>query len=149
MKPVYLVERAIEVDRLVELVAADDRGAVVTFLGTVRDHHEGRQVERLEYCAYVPMAESECERIRAEAELRWPVAIALEHRIGALGIGDVSVGVAVSAAHRGPAFEACRYIIEELKRRVPIWKREYYTDGTIAWVDPTAAPGAVGSDRHG
>jgi molybdopterin synthase catalytic subunit len=142
MKTSYLTERDIDPELLVERVESEERGAVVTFLGTVRNHHAGRQVERLEYSAYGPMAEAMCDQIRAEAEQRWAVSVALEHRLGALGIGDVSVAIAVAAPHRDAAFTACRYVIEQLKTRVPIWKREYYTDGTTAWVDPTA-PGGI------
>jgi len=137
MKSGYLTEREIDLELLIERVESADRGAVVTFLGTVRNHHEGHEVERLEYSAYGPMAELECERIRAEAEQRWGAAVALEHRIGALGIGDVSVAIAAAAPHRDEAFAACRHVIEQLKRRVPIWKREHFADGTVAWVDPT------------
>ena len=89
---------------------------------------------RLDYSAYGPMAEAECARIVAEAEARWPVAVALQHRIGALAIGDAAVAMVAAAAHRDEAFAACRYVIEEVKRRVPIWKREHYADGTVAWV---------------
>ena len=138
MKSVYLTEREIDLELLIERVESADKGAVVTFLGTVRNHHDGREVERLEYSAYGPMAEAECERIRAEAEQQWGAAVALEHRIGALGIGDVSVAIAVAAPHRDEAFSACRQVIEQLKRRVPIWKREYFADGTIEWVDATS-----------
>ena len=88
----------------------------------------------LDYEAYGPMAESECARIVRESETRWPVRVALQHRIGRLGVGDTAVVVAAAGAHRAEAFEACRYVIEELKRRVPIWKRERYADGTEVWV---------------
>jgi molybdopterin synthase catalytic subunit len=115
-------------------VAAPEQGAVVSFVGLVRDHHGGRRVARLEYSAYGPMAEAECARIVAEAESRWPVRIALEHRVGALEIGDAAVAVAAGAAHRDEAFAACRYLIEEVKRRVPIWKKEFYADGSVEWV---------------
>lgn len=138
----FLTERPIDINLLIERVESDERGGVAAFLGTVRNHHAGRDVERLEYSAYGPMAEAECARIVAEAERTWGAAVAVEHRIGALGIGDVSVAIAAAAAHRDEAFAACRYVIEEMKRRVPVWKREYYSDGTIAWVDPTA-PGGV------
>ena len=138
----FLTERPIDIDLLIERVGSDERGGVAAFLGTVRNHHAGRDVERLEYSAYGPMAEAECARIVAEAERTWGAAVAVEHRIGALGIGDVSVAIAAAAAHRDEAFAACRYVIEEMKRRVPIWKREYYADGTVAWVDPTA-PGGI------
>jgi molybdopterin synthase catalytic subunit len=137
MKTAYLTEREIDLELLIERVESADRGAVVTFLGTVRNHHAGREVERLEYSAYGPMAEIECERIRLEAEQQWGAAVALEHRVGALGIGDVSVAIAAAAPHRDAAFAACRHVIEQLKRRVPIWKREHFADGTVEWVDPT------------
>ena len=138
----YLTERPIDVDLLIDRVESEERGGVAVFLGTVRNHHAGRSVERLEYSAYGPMAEAECARIVAEAERTWGASVALEHRTGALGIGEVSVAVAAAAAHRDEAFAACRYVIEEMKRRVPIWKREYYADGMVAWVDPTA-PGGI------
>jgi molybdopterin synthase catalytic subunit len=111
----------------------------VCFVGTVRDHHEGKSVLRLEYSAYEPMAEVECSRIVAEARNRWDATVALEHRTGVLEIGQTAVVIAAAAAHRTAAFAACRYVIEEVKRRVPIWKREYYADGTVGWVDPTQA----------
>jgi molybdopterin synthase catalytic subunit len=138
----FLTERPIDLELLISRVESDERGGIAVFLGTVRNHHGGRAVERLEYSAYGPMAEAECARIVAEAERTWGTTVAVEHRIGALGIGDVSVAVAAAAAHRDEAFAACRYVIEEMKRRVPIWKREYYADGTVAWVDPTA-PGGI------
>lgn len=139
----YLTEQPIELAPLVREVSAADRGGVATFLGLVRDHHGGRAVLRLEYSAYRPMAEAETARIVAEAGARWPVTIAVRHRVGALAIGDVAVAVVAASAHRAPAFEACRYVIEELKCRVPVWKREYYVDGTVEWVDPTARPSGV------
>ena len=88
----------------------------------------------LEYSAYAAMAEAECARIVEETERRWPVRVALRHRIGLLAIGDAAVAIAVAGAHRDEAFAACRHVIEELKRRVPIWKRERYADGTVEWV---------------
>ncbi|MBS1241432.1 MAG: thiF [Gemmatimonadetes bacterium] len=139
----FLTEGPVDVAALVRQVEAPDRGAIVTFLGTVRNHHTGRSVERLEYHAYGAMAEAECGRILAEAERRWPCRAALSHRTGTLAIGDVAVAIAVGAAHRDEAFAACRSVIEELKRRVPIWKRELYQDGSEAWVDPTAPQGIV------
>ena len=134
----FITAEPIELAPLVSAVQAPDRGGVACFLGLVRDHHEGRGVLRLEYSAYEPMAEAECRRIVAEAETRWRVAVALRHRVGSLAIGDTAVAVAAASAHRDEAFAACRYVIEEAKRRVPIWKREFYADGTVAWVDPTA-----------
>lgn len=135
----YLTSLPIDIAALVAAVQAPERGGIATFVGLVRNHHGGRAVLRLDYSAYVPMAEAECGRILAEAKTRWPVGVALQHRVGALEIGDAAVAIAVGSAHRDDAFAACRYVIEEVKRRVPIWKRECYADGTVAWVDPTAA----------
>jgi molybdopterin synthase catalytic subunit len=139
----FLTENRIDLPTLVAAISAPERGGVVTFHGLVRDHHAGRTVLRLEYHAYGPMAEAECGSIVAEAEARWPCRIILQHRTGLLAIEDMAVAIIAAAAHRGEAFDACRYVIEELKRRVPIWKREYYADGTEAWVDPTAPGGTV------
>jgi len=139
----YLASRALELDFLIASVQSPERGAVTTFLGVVRNHHAGREVVELTYEAYGPMAEAECGRILGEAESRWPVRVALQHRIGNLRVGDSAVAIAVAGGHRGEAFEACRYVIEELKSRVPIWKRERYADGSEAWVDPTAAGGTM------
>lgn len=137
----YLTDRPIDVAALVARVQAPGRGAIVLFLGTVRDHHAGRDVSSLEYSSYAAMAEAECARIVGEAEERWPVQLAVVHRVGPLAIGEVAVGVAAGSAHRDGAFDAARWVIEQLKRRVPIWKREHYADGSVAWVDPTAPEG--------
>lgn len=139
----FLTTEPIQLEDLIRAVSSDDRGGVATFLGTVRDHHAGRRVVELEYTAFPPMVEAECARIVGEAQARWPCRVALRHRIGRLGIGEVAVAIAAAAAHRGDAFEACRWVIEEVKRRAPIWKRERYMDGTETWVDPTAPGGAV------
>jgi molybdopterin synthase catalytic subunit len=139
----FLSAAPLELAELVARVEAPERGAVASFLGLVRDHHRGRAVHRLEYSAYAPMAEAECARIVAEAEERWPVRIVLAHRIGALEIGDVAVAIAAGAAHRDEAFAACRFVIEEVKRRVPIWKKEFYADGAVEWV---GAGGALVGD---
>ena len=134
----FVTGEPIDLTPLIAAVQAPDRGGVASFLGLVRNHHGGRAVLRLDYSAYGPMAEAECARIIAEAEGRWRVAVALRHRVGPLAVGDVAVAAAAASAHREEAFAACRYVIEEVKRRVPIWKREYYADGTEVWVDPTA-----------
>ncbi|HEX3233778.1 MAG TPA: molybdenum cofactor biosynthesis protein MoaE [Gemmatimonadales bacterium] len=135
----FLTSDPIELAALAATVESPERGAVVSFLGVVRNHHGGRPVERLHYSAYGPMAEAECARIVAEAEPRWRVVVALRHRTGRLEVGETAVAIVVGGAHREAAFAACRWIIEEVKRRVPIWKQEVYADGTVAWVDPTAA----------
>ena len=129
--------RPLDLAALVEAVAGPDRGAVVTFVGAVRNHHEGRPVTGLSYSAYEPMADAVCAAIKAEAERRWPVRVAVVHRLGELEIGDAAVAIAAAGAHRDEAFAACRHMIEEVKRRVPIWKRERFADGTEEWVDPT------------
>jgi molybdopterin synthase catalytic subunit len=139
----FLSAEPLELAPLIQGVSAPELGAVATFLGVVRDHHAGRSVSRLEYQAYGPLAEAECGRIVEEAEARWPCRIALRHRVGWLDIGDAAVAIAVGSGHRAEAFDACRFVIEELKRRVPIWKRERYADGTEAWVDPTAPGGTM------
>ncbi len=131
----------VDVDALVHAVSGPGRGAVVSFVGVVRNHHAGREVLELEYSAYGPMAERAIGVIVAEAEARWPAAVAVVHRLGRLAIGEVAVAVVAAGGHRGEAFEACRYVIEEVKQRVPIWKRERYADGREAWVDPTAPGG--------
>jgi molybdopterin synthase catalytic subunit len=130
----YLVNEPIDPNALLALVQSPARGGIACFLGTVRDHHGGREVVRLEYSAYEPMVEAECERIVEEAAVRWDVAVALRHRLGDLAIGDTAVAIAAASAHRDEAFLACRYVIEEVKRRLPIWKKEYYTDGSVEWV---------------
>jgi molybdopterin synthase catalytic subunit len=122
-------------ESLVERVRTDGDGAVALFLGTVRNRNRGRKVTYLVYEAYDGMAESEMARIESEARERFEVAgIAIVHRTGRLEIGEASVGVAVAAAHRGPALEACRFVIDALKRTVPIWKKEVF-EGGEAWIE--------------
>ena len=133
-----LTREAIDPSVLIASVAADDRGGIALFLGLVRDHHAGRGVVELEYSAYEPMVERVAADLVAATERQWPVRVALRHRLGRLAIGETAVGIAAAGGHRDEAFAACRYLIEEVKHRLPIWKRERYTDGTEAWVDPTA-----------
>ncbi len=128
--------------QVIDLAAARERlldpgcGAYVQFEGWVRDHNEGQTVIRLEYEVYEPLAVKEGERILAEAVQRFGVARAAAiHRSGMLELADVAVIVGVSSAHRGEAFEACRYIIDQLKLRLPIWKKEYYANGVAEWVN--------------
>ncbi len=111
-------------------------GACVTFEGWVRDHNEGRAVLSLDYEAFAPLAEREGERILAEAREKFPVvALGCVHRVGSLQIGELAVWVGVAAAHRGAAFDACRYVIDEAKARLPIWKKEHYAAGTSEWIN--------------
>jgi molybdopterin synthase catalytic subunit len=141
----FLTRLPIQLDGLIAEVAGPDRGGVASFLGTVRDHHQGRAVRGLEYSAYDQMAEAVCREILLEAAARWPVRVTLRHRLGDLAIGDVAVAVVAAGGHRDEAFAACRYVIEELKRRVPIWKRETFVDGTVEWVN--ASQQAIGSGQ--
>jgi molybdopterin synthase catalytic subunit len=136
---VYLTSEPLELGALLAQVQSPTRGGVACFMGTVRDHNDGRAVLRLNYSAYEPMAEAECDRIRTEAEARWDCAVALQHRTGTLTVGEAAVAVAAASAHRDEAFAACRFVIEQLKRRVPIWKREVFADGTVEWVGGRAA----------
>ena len=111
-------------------------GAFVLFEGWVRDHNEGRPVLRLEYEVYEPLAVTEGNAILEEARQRFAISrVAAVHRQGLLELTEPAVLVGVSAAHRGAAFDACRYVIDEVKARVPIWKREHYADGTTEWVN--------------
>ena len=122
---------------LTESVRRPHCGAVVTFLGTVRDLTGDKVTAALDYEAYPAMAEAKLAEIEAGARARWPVGdIALVHRLGRLEIGEVSVAVAVSCPHRADAFEACRHAIDRLKELVPIWKKENWADGTTEWVHP-------------
>lgn len=130
----------IDVSAVVDMVRLAGNGGIATFLGTVRNEADGTAVVGLEYTAYVEMAQKELRRILIEAAaIGSGVDIAAVHRTGSLAVGDVSVVIAAGHAHRGPAFEACRYVIEEIKRRVPIWKRERYADGDSEWVVPVDA----------
>ena len=111
-------------------------GAVVTFLGVVRGETDGRGVTGLDYEAYDEMAVKEMRRIAEETIDKWPVSkIAIIHRTGSLEVGDVSVAIAVSAPHRGEAFDACEFLIDTLKVSVPIWKKELFEDGSSSWVE--------------
>ena len=134
-----IVQRPIDAQGLVAEVARTANGATILFLGTVRDISDGRAVSGIEYASYESMAARELDAIAREARLRFGTeAIVVEHRIGQLALGEVSVAIAVAHPHRAEAYDASRFMIEELKRRVPIWKREEYVDGTREWVDPSA-----------
>ena len=123
-------------DQLRSLVGDPHAGGYVAFEGWVRDHNDGRRVLRLEYEAYETLGVKEGERIIAEAMQQYGVTAArCVHSLGELQIGDLAVWVGVSSAHRDEAFKACRYIIDEVKHRVPIWKKEHYVDGDSGWVN--------------
>ena len=131
-----LVAGAIDAAALIQSASRPDCGALAIFLGTTRDHHEGRRVETLAYEAYEPMALAALGRIESEAARRFEIAsCAIVHRLGIVPPTEASVAVVVAAAHRGPAFDACRWAMDELKRAVPIWKKEHFADGDAAWVE--------------
>ena len=133
-----LVRQPIVIEPLVAAAARPDCGAVATFLGTTRDHHEGRRVVRLAYEAYEPMALDALVAIEREATQRFQIASCrIVHRLGEGALTEASVAVVVAAAHRGPAFDACRWAMDELKRTVPIWKKESYAEGGEGWVEGT------------
>jgi molybdopterin synthase catalytic subunit len=137
---IQLTTDRIDYYALTEQVRRPGCGAVVTFLGTVRDLTDGRVTVALDYEAYPGMAEKKLAEIEQETRQRWPVGeIALVHRLGHLEVGDVSVAVAVSCPHRAQAFDACRYAIDRLKEVVPIWKKENWADGGTGWVHPETA----------
>jgi molybdopterin synthase catalytic subunit len=128
----------LSVDETIGLVSHAGAGGIVLFLGTVRDVNDGRAVTQLEYEAYATMARAEMDRIRVEIETELPEArVAALHRTGALQVGDIAVICAASAPHRGEAFRACRMMIDRIKERVPIWKREHGPDGPywVGWED--------------
>ncbi len=126
----------LDLDSLKKQLLDGHAGALATFEGWVRNHNEGQPVDRLEYSSYPALANKEGQRIIAEAFEKFEIDAAVaQHRVGLLEIGGIAVWVGVSAAHRGAAFDACRYIIEEIKGRVPIWKKEYYSSGANDWVN--------------
>jgi molybdopterin synthase catalytic subunit len=132
-----LTRDPIDYHALTEQVRRGECGAVVVFLGTVRDLTGEQVTVALDYEAYPPMAEKKMAEIEAATRQRWPVrAIVMEHRLGRLEVGEISVAVAVSCPHRADAFEACRYAIDRLKELVPIWKKENWADGSTEWVHP-------------
>ena len=136
MQPFSFSDRPIDADACRAALADATSGGYASFEGWVRDHNEGRQVRHLEYEAFATLAVREGERIIAEAIERFGVRrAACVHRVGDLGIGDMAVWVGVSSPHRAEAFAACRYIIDEVKHRVPIWKKEHYVDGDSGWVN--------------
>jgi len=138
-----LVRTPIDPIAIIRTVSNPGNGAVLLFLGAVRQVNEGRNVTGIDYAAYEAMAQRELDAIVTEASAKFGTTdVAVQHRLGELGVEDVSVAIAVGHAHRDAAYSVSRFVIEELKRRVPIWKREHYTDGTREWVDPTGKASA-------
>jgi molybdopterin synthase catalytic subunit len=143
------VRTPIDVEALRATLADPGCGGYAAFEGWVRDHNEGQRVRRLEYEAYEALAVREAERIVAEAVARFGVAhAACAHRVGDLAVGELAVWVGVSAAHRDEAFRACRYIIDEIKHRLPIWKKEHYLDGDSGWVNCERCAAAPHQHEH-
>jgi molybdopterin synthase catalytic subunit len=139
MEPFALTSGALDVTALMSAVSHRGCGAVVTFIGTVRDHNAGRRVLYLDYEAYEPLVLKAFRRIDEESRERWPgVALAIHHRLGRLEAGDTSVVIAVASAHRADAFAAARYTIERIKQIAPIWKRESF-EGGEEWIEGAVA----------
>ncbi len=146
-----VLETPLSVAEATAAVSAPDVGGIDLFLGAVRDHNDGRPVTRLEYHAYVSMAEKEMRRIADAIELEMPgVRLAALHRIGSLAVGDLAVVCAAGAAHRGEAFQACRELIDRIKHSVPIWKREHGPSGPywVGWEDARCGDGHHAEHHH-
>ena len=139
----WLTRAPIDAAALVRDVACPAHGAILLFLGVVRDINDGRGVTGIEYSAYESMAAAELQAIASEGAQRFgSTTVRIVHRLGELALEDASVGIAVAHAHRDEAYALSRWTIEEVKRRVPIWKREHYVDGTREWVDPAGRSAA-------
>ena len=138
---IQIVETELPIEAVTQAVVQDLGGAMgglATFVGTVRNNAQGQQIQHLEYSAYKPMAQAEMQRIADEVRARWGVPCAMAHRLGLLHVGQASIVVAVAAPHRKEAFAACQWAVDEVKSRVPIWKKEVATDGSWWVEDPLA-----------
>jgi molybdopterin synthase catalytic subunit len=133
----------IEPQGILGLVGSPADGAAILFLGTVREQNDGREVSGMRYDAFAEMAEPVLQEIAAEAAVRaGSDRIAVVHRVGELTIGEVSVAIAVSSPHRAESFDAARYVIEQIKQRLPVWKHEHYSDGNAQWLEGAVPPGS-------
>ncbi len=131
-----IVSEAIDCRAVIDEVTGEDRGAVLTFAGTVRNTNLGRTVRSIDYHAYESMARKEIEKLELETAGRWPgVKIRIVHRIGRLDLGEASVFIAAAGAHRDESFAALRHAIDRLKEDAPVWKRELYEDGSETWLE--------------
>ena len=131
----HLTRHPLDVNELLAQIQDPERGGTCVFLGTVRNDDD---VTAIEYSAYEQMAEEEIARILSEAQKQWPDArVQLRHRLGEIPAGQASIAIAAAAPHRDEAFTACRFVIEEVKKRLPIWKKELHGDGTARWTDDT------------
>ena len=137
-----LTRHPIVLNDLIAAVQTPERGGTCVFTGTVRNDSD---VTAIEYSAYEAMASEEIARIVSDAQAQWPDArVMLQHRLGLIPVGEASIAIAAAAPHRAEAFAACRFVIEEVKKRLPVWKKEMHADGTAAWVDPSGKPVAHG-----
>lgn len=144
-----LTDQPIDYFALTESVRSPLSGAVVLFLGTVRELTNGRRTSSLDYEAYPEMAEKKLQELEVQARERWPIqGVAMLHRLGQLELGEVCVAVAVSCPHRHQAFDAGRFLIDELKAWVPIWKKEHWSDGTTEWVHPGLDQPPIGKPQE-
>lgn len=132
---IQILDDELLVENCINFVQDDTSGGHVVFIGTVRNHTGGKEVIKLDFEAYIPMALKEMKKICDQINTKWPEIkkISMHHRVGSLSIGEIPVVIAVSAAHRIKAFEACQYAIDTLKETVPIWKKEFFHDGVV-WV---------------
>ncbi|WP_437203516.1 molybdenum cofactor biosynthesis protein MoaE [Planctomicrobium sp. SH664] len=134
---IELTPGVIDSERLIRFVTTPTAGAVLLFLGTVRELTNGRRTVALDYTAYPEMAMAEIHKLVAETRSQWPIQrIAIVHRLGHLELTEASIGIAVSSPHRADAFTAGQFLIDEFKRRVPVWKKENWDDGSTEWVHP-------------
>lgn len=144
-----IVRRAIDVTALMAEVHETGNGATLVFLGTVREVNDGRAVTGIEYSAYGEMAERELAAIAMECAATFDIThLVAEHRLGELALGDVSIAIVVAHPHRAEAYDASRFVIEEVKRRLPVWKREGYVDGTTEWVNAGAVVQEHGAEER-
>ena len=133
---IELTQEPLQLESILRRVANPECGAVVTFLGVVRKHHHGREVLRLEYTAYEAMALAQMRHLGEELRERWPLhEVAIVHRLGTLEVGETSIALVLSLAHRQEGFEALRHAIDTFKQTVPIWKKEHFADGEARWVE--------------
>jgi len=134
---IHLTHGPIDTDGLLQTVRSPAAGAVVLFLGTARETSGGRKTTALEYECYPEMAQEKLAQLERDARARWPlVECAVVHRLGHLPVGEIAVAIAVSAAHRAPAFQAGQWLIDRIKQVVPLWKKENWADGTSEWIHP-------------
>lgn len=129
-----LTTAALDLGPLMKAVSSPRHGAVCSFVGAVRAVHAGRAVRAVEYDAFAPLAEKTLSDIVAAAEKRWPAKVAVRHRLGRLRVGEASVAIAAGSMHRSEAYEACRWTLEEIKHRLPVWKKEHYASGPGRWL---------------